>query len=63
MFQGDYNLPVMKSNNEQHISHFIQGVCKGKSKEEQRQAELNFLRFIRLAERVNNRLYQQEGTQ
>lgn len=46
----------MKTNNEKHITNFIQGICKGKTKEEQKQAELNFLRFITLAERIANRL-------
>ena len=46
----------MKTNNEKHITHFIKSICKNKTREEQKQAELNFLRFIKLAEKINNRL-------
>lgn len=47
---------VMKTTNEKHITHFIKNICGNKTKEEQKQAELNFLRFIKLAEKINNRL-------
>lgn len=50
----------MKTNEEKHITNFIRNICKNKSREEQKQAELNFLRFIKLAEKINNRLHTQK---
>ena len=47
------------TNQQKHITHFIKSICKGKTKEELQQAELNYLRFIKLAERVSNRLSEQ----
>lgn len=52
---------VMKTSNEKHITHFIRSICGNKTKEEQKQAELNFLRFIKLAEKINNRLEREKG--
>ena len=46
----------MNTKKEKYISKFIRSVCKDKSEEEYRQAELNYLRFLDLAERVNDRL-------
>ena len=46
----------MKTNQEKFISRFIRSLSKDKSKEELRQAELNYLRFLKLAERVSTRL-------
>jgi len=46
----------MKTNNEKHITHFIKSICGNKTNEAQKQAELNFLRFIKLAEKINTRL-------
>lgn len=47
---------TMKNREQKHITKFIRSVCKGKDEEEIRQAELNYLRFINLAERINKRL-------
>ncbi len=52
----------MKTKQEKHITRFIKTLCEGKSKEEIRQAELNYLRFLKLAERVSNRLTNQKNT-
>ena len=49
----------MKTYQEKHISRFIRSICKGKSKDELRQAQINYLRFLSLAERISNRLASQ----
>jgi len=46
----------MKNIEQKALTKFIRLVCKGKSKEELKQAEANYLRFIHLADRVNQRL-------
>lgn len=46
----------MKTEHNNRISHFIRTICKDRPQEELRQAELNFLRFIKLAEKISNRL-------
>ena len=46
----------MKDIEQKHITKFIHSVCCGLSKEEIKQAELNYLRFLHLAERINKRL-------
>jgi len=46
----------MKTQQEQHLTNFIKNICKCRTKEEQKQAELNFLRFIKLAEKINDRI-------
>ena len=46
----------MKINQEKQISHFMRGICKNKSTQELRQAELNYLRFLKLAEKISSRL-------
>lgn len=46
----------MKTTQEQHLANFIRSICKSKTREEQKQAELNFLRFIKLAEKINERI-------
>lgn len=51
----------MKDREQKVITQFIRKVCAGKSEEELKQAEANYLRFIRLAERVNNRLEQERN--
>lgn len=45
---------------QKHITHFIKSICKGKTKEELKQAEANYLRFIQLAQRISNRLSEQK---
>ena len=50
----------MNTYKHKHISHFIKSICKGKTKEELQQAELNYLRFLKLAERISNRLIEQK---
>jgi hypothetical protein len=52
---------VMKTSNEKHITHFIRSICGNKTKGEQKQAELNFLRFITLAEKINDRLEKEKS--
>lgn len=39
-----------------HLHQFINSICKCRNKEEQKQAELNFLRFIKLAEKIHERM-------
>lgn len=51
----------MNEIEQKFITKFIRKVCVGKSEEEMKQAEANYLRFIRLAERVNNRLEQERN--
>ncbi len=46
----------MTTKQEQHLTNLIQSICKCKTKEEQKQAELNFLRLIKLAEKINERI-------
>jgi len=56
IFCARYDTKTMKDIDQKFITKFIRKICVGKSKEEMKQAEANYLRFIRLAERVNNRL-------
>ncbi|MFV0571722.1 MAG: hypothetical protein ACK5M1_04715 [Xanthomarina gelatinilytica] len=46
----------MSTEHNTHISRFIRRICKDKSSDEIHQAELNFLRFLNLAERISTRL-------
>lgn len=46
----------MKNINETKITKFIRDVCTDKTEAEIKQAEANFIRFIRLAEKVNERI-------
>lgn len=51
---------VMNKTEQNVLSKFISMVCIGKSEEELKQAKANFIRFIKLAERVNNRLHREK---
>lgn len=52
---GSYYRFVMNTNNSKVISNFIRNICSKRDEEQQKQAELNFLRYINLAEKINNR--------
>jgi hypothetical protein len=47
----------MKTQQQKHLTNFIKIICKCKTNEEQKQAELNFLRYIKLAEKINERMH------
>ena len=47
----------MNTNKEKHIT----SICGNLSIEEQKQAELNFLRYINLAERISQRLEREKS--
>tara|TARA_R110002051_G_scaffold2660_1_gene14277 strand:+ start:23008 stop:23187 length:180 start_codon:yes stop_codon:yes gene_type:complete len=51
----------MNTNKEKHITTLIKSICGNLSIEEQKQAELNFLRYINLAERISQRLEREKS--
>ena len=52
---------AMENIEQKTLSKFIRLVCKGKSEEELKQAEANYLRFIQLADRINKRLEREKN--